>query len=357
MPSATPSVGLGMTKVPNAARLRNFLAQVSKSTFSPWYRGDVSSSPRVSVVIPLYQKAPTVERTLRSILEQELSSFEVIVVDDGSTDGGAAVANSLGDPRIRVLTQPNAGPGAARNRGTKEAQAPLVAYLDADDTWDRTFLERLVPLLEEDPAPLLASCAYTLEPRAVSMVPFWRRRGVPEGIVRIGTDWTPQQVVATLAFISPSTTVARRDAVLAAGGFYDRDRRLYGEDSFLFLTILMNAPVAIVMETHAHYFTDASALATRRSPRQIEPLFENAAELEAATEPRLRPLLRDVLAIRAGKTACVMSYWGRSSDARRLVRPFARLRDLRHAWVLLGHLSASPVGTAAAGIVALLRPR
>src|ERR1700722_6838906 len=238
----------------------------------------MSGSPRVSVIVPLYQKANTVERTLRSILAQDLDAFEVIIVDDGSTDGGAAIAQRLGDPRIRVLTPTNAGPGAARNRGTREAQAPLVAYLDADDTWDASYLARLVPLLEDNPGVALAACAYVLEPQGTSMIPTWRRRGVPEGIVRVGPDWTPSQVVATLAFVHPGTTVARRDAVLAAGGFWDRDRRLFGEDVFLFLKKLRGSPVAIVRETHGHYFSDASELAPRRRPRQIEPLFEGAVE-------------------------------------------------------------------------------
>jgi glycosyltransferase involved in cell wall biosynthesis len=315
----------------------------------------LASPPRVSVVVPLYQKAKTVERTLRSIRAQGLTDFEVVVVDDGSTDGGAAIAAGTGDPRIRVLRQTNAGPGAARNRGTREARAPLVAYLDADDTWEPTYLERLVPLLEENTAPVLASCAYVLEPRGISMVPQWRRRRVPEGVVRVAPDWTPQAVIATLAFVHPGTTIARRDAVLAAGGFYDRERCLYGEDSYLFLKLLMSAPVAIVMETHAHSFEDASDLATRRRPRQIEPLFAGAEELEAATDVSLRPLLRDVLAIRAGKTACVMTYWGRDADARRLMQPLRAPRQLRHRWVLLGHLAASPAGRAAARALATVR--
>jgi glycosyltransferase involved in cell wall biosynthesis len=304
----------------------------------------VPGSPRVSVIVPLYQKSKTVERTMRSILAQHLSAFEVIVVDDGSTDGGAAVAQRLGDPRIRVLTQTNAGPGAARNRGTREALAPIVAYLDADDTWDPSYLARLVPLLEDDPALALAACAYVLEPQGTSMIPTWRRRRVPEGTVRVGPAWTASQLIATLAFVHPGTTVARRDTVLAAGGFWDRDRRLYGEDGFLFLKMLMSSPVAIVMETHGHYYADASELATRHRPRQIEPLFEGAAELDAAADPELRPLLRDVLAIRAGKTSCVMAYWGRAADARQLMKAFRRPATLRYPWVFLGHVAASPLG-------------
>lgn len=322
------------------------------------YDQTVTDVPRISVVVPLYQKAQTVERALRSILAQQLDAFEVIVVDDGSTDGGGTLAAAVGDPRIRVLTQSNAGPGAARNRGTREARAALVAYLDADDTWDPSYLARLVPLLEANPELALASCAYTLEPGGTSMIPTWRRRRVPEGTVRVDADWSPQRVVSTLAFVHPGTTIARRDAVLAAGGFYDRDRRLYGEDGFLFLKLLLRAPVAIVMESHGHYFADASALATRLRPRQIEPLFEAAGELEAGTEERLRPLLRDVLGLRAGKTACVMAYWGRTADARRIIASFARPRDLRHAWVLLGHLAACPAGgLAARGLAVVWRAK
>jgi glycosyltransferase involved in cell wall biosynthesis len=90
---------------------------------------------RVSVIVPLFNKAKYIERALRSITAQALSDFEVIVVDDGSTDGGARIAESHPDPRFRLIRQPNAGPGAARNHGAAEARAPYLAFLDADDAW------------------------------------------------------------------------------------------------------------------------------------------------------------------------------------------------------------------------------
>jgi glycosyltransferase involved in cell wall biosynthesis len=75
----------------------------------------------VSIVIPLYNKAPYVRRSLDSIAQQTFGDFEVLVVNDGSTDGGERLVADYPDPRFRLINQPNAGPGAARNRGVAEA--------------------------------------------------------------------------------------------------------------------------------------------------------------------------------------------------------------------------------------------
>ena len=105
--------------------------------------------PRVSVVVPLYNKEPYIGRALDSILAQTLAEIEVIVVDDGSTDGGAGVVSARRDPRVRLIRQDNAGPGAARNRGVREARADLVGWLDADDSWEPGYLAESVRLLDD----------------------------------------------------------------------------------------------------------------------------------------------------------------------------------------------------------------
>ena len=87
----------------------------------------------ISVVIPLYNKEPIIEKTLKSVLSQDYSDFEVVVVDDGSTDNSVAIVESIGDPRIRLIKQENGGPSKARNTGVKNAKGEWILFLDADD--------------------------------------------------------------------------------------------------------------------------------------------------------------------------------------------------------------------------------
>ena len=105
--------------------------------------------PAVSVVVPIFQAARYLPEALRSIARQTSTDFELIVVDDGSTDDGAYVARTLA-PRARLVVHgTNRGLGAARRTGAKAARGRFVTYLSADDLWDPTFLERA---LAEAPA-------------------------------------------------------------------------------------------------------------------------------------------------------------------------------------------------------------
>lgn len=118
--------------------------------------------PKVTVVIPLYNKEAYIGRALDSVLAQTERDFEVVVVDDSSTDGSAGVVRSYSDPRIRYLLQPNAFASAARNRGVREARADLVAFLDADDQYRPRFLETVLRMREKFPQAGAYACAYTL---------------------------------------------------------------------------------------------------------------------------------------------------------------------------------------------------
>ena len=108
--------------------------------------------PRVSVVIPLYQTERYIAKALRSVIDQTFADFEVIVVDDGSRDGGPQIARDWRDPRVRVITQENRGLAGARNTGIRHARGELVALLDADDLWEPTKLERHVAHFDADAA-------------------------------------------------------------------------------------------------------------------------------------------------------------------------------------------------------------
>ena len=122
----------------------------------------------VSVVIPTYNRATELPSAIESVLGQTYPSVEVIIVDDGSTDGTEALIQTR-FPRVRYLRQSNRGPAAARNAGIKAASGPYIAFLDSDDRWMPQKLERQIGLLRERPEVGLV----------FSTVRFVSRRGRP----------------------------------------------------------------------------------------------------------------------------------------------------------------------------------
>lgn len=117
-----------------------------------------------SVVIPLYNKEKHIQRAIRSVLAQTCQDFELIIVDDGSTDASYEMASAIQDPRIRIIRQENQGVSAARNRGVAEAQYDWVAFLDADDEWLPEFLQQMAHLITEFPDCGVYGCpAYTFD--------------------------------------------------------------------------------------------------------------------------------------------------------------------------------------------------
>src|SRR3546814_1127294 len=123
----------------------------------------MSGSPRFSVIIPLFNKGKHIESTLESVQAQTFEDFEVIVVDDGSTDSGPDVVRKFASARIRMITQANAGVSAARNRGVSEAKGENIAFLDADDIWTPQHLSELNRLIDAYPMRGLRSEEHTSE--------------------------------------------------------------------------------------------------------------------------------------------------------------------------------------------------
>ncbi|HEX6188768.1 MAG TPA: glycosyltransferase family A protein [Pyrinomonadaceae bacterium] len=302
---------------------------------------------RVSVIIPLFNKAPYIERALRSVAAQTFADFEIIVVDDGSTDGGLTIVEKFTDARLHIVRQQNAGPGAARNRGLREACGEFVAFLDADDEWLPEYLGESVRLLDEYPEAATVTSGYFAFPRGKSCESLWRSRGLSDGIKRLTAKTDPRFVLALLPYMTPCTTVVRAHAVRRWGGFYQTNRCKHAEDAHLWLKVLMNESVIVNLRPLACiHFEASSPTQTRRALRPVEPFLIHPEEIEACCPPDLRELLSRVLASRALKTACVLGYWGEWRAARDLRRKFAVAGSWQLPKYIPSQLCSTPFGSA-----------
>ena len=118
-----------------------------------------------SVIIPLYNKAPYIEKALQSIVDQTFKDFEIIVVDDGSRDGSMEIAEQSllrSTFPYRLICQANSGVSVARNNGVAQSQGDYLCFLDADDWWAPTFLEEMFGLIDEFPNAGIYGTNYTI---------------------------------------------------------------------------------------------------------------------------------------------------------------------------------------------------
>ena len=177
------------------------------------------ASVTISVIIPLYNKEREIGDTLRSVLAQTLPPAEIVVVDDGSTDRSAEIVRGIRSPLVKLVTQPNAGECAARNRAIAESTGDYIALLDADDTWEPGFLEEIAAMIAEFPGCVVYSTAFNIvshDGRFPARTP--SERGVVANFFRDSAH----------RYISiPSASAVPRAVFEAVGGFprRDEDRR------------------------------------------------------------------------------------------------------------------------------------
>lgn len=168
--------------------------------------------------MPLYNKAAQVLETVASVAAQTVTNWELVVVDDGSTDGGPALVRALGDARICVVSQANAGVSAARNRGIELASAELIAFLDADDQWLPEFLASVLALQADFPEARWFATGYEIRPvQGAAFVARLRgpainfSRGVLPDYFSVANGSDPP--------VWTSASAVQRDAMRDIGGF------------------------------------------------------------------------------------------------------------------------------------------
>lgn len=197
----------------------------------------------VSVIIPAYRAAATIDRTLASIRAQTLLPKEIVIVDDGSDDDTAAVVEAyrpkLGDIALKLIHQENQGAGAARNRAVAEASQPYVAFIDADDEWLPEKLARSMAKLEGTDRVLVAHDYFDVTPSGDVHCHCAER-------FQDGPD--PYVALYRKGYIPSCSVVAQRDAVIATGGF---DQSLPNAQDFELWLAMLKDP-----DTQFHVFDE-----------------------------------------------------------------------------------------------------
>ena len=211
-----------------------------------------SQHPFFSVVVPLYNKRPYIRRAVDSVLGQTRSDFELLVVDDGSTDGSAEALVDVEDARLRIIRQRNRGVGAARNTGMLAAKGQWIAFLDADDAWFPGHLDELARLADQFPEAGLVS---TICIDAVgAKLPPAPEPGKPERRRRI--DYF-LEASGRIGILNSTSAAVRRYIVSEVGGFSDKQA---GEDLEYWARLALRYPVALSDRVTCVYFRDTAGV-------------------------------------------------------------------------------------------------
>ena len=216
---------------------------------------------RFSVIIPLYNKAPYVRKALESVCAQTYRDYELIVINDGSTDNSAIVADEYFKATdgidYKIINQPNAGVSAARNNGFSVSSAEYIAFLDADDWWDPTYLGRMAQLINDYPDAGLYACNYVYYKPGKTHVAL----NIPTGYINYPKAYYESNAMP----VWTGAACMPRKMFDEMGGFPLGIK--LGEDFLLWAKIALRYPVAFLNEALAYYNNDVPA--TLRATRNL----------------------------------------------------------------------------------------
>lgn len=216
-----------------------------------------------SIIIPLFNKEKSIQLTLNSALDQTFNDFEVIVVDDGSTDESVKKAKEIEDPRIKLVQKENEGVCSARNRGIELARHDYIAFLDADDIWEPDYLSEQHRLIHDLPDAVLWGCAYGhLEGEEKTNVDHL----LPDDYRDYIKDYF--KIKRSTDLFCSSSVVVHKSAFVKAGLFDTRIQ--FSEDLDMWYRIIIHFPVVFYNKTLAYYRQDAE----NRAMKKTHPLVD-----------------------------------------------------------------------------------
>ncbi len=228
---------------------------------------------KFTVVIPLYNKERHIGRAIKSVISQTYEDFELIVVDDGSTDNSIEEAIRIEDPRIRLIKQSNGGVSSARNKGISLAKYDYIGFLDADDAWKPNFLETIKELIEKYPMAGAYATSYEIRRIDGTVTPSLSVRNLEKSWEGIIDDYFKFSLQAPL--ISASSVVIPKRVFNHLGAFPLGIKR--GEDLDMWCRIALNYDIAFSNKICSAYFKDSDNRACNKKVN-IAYAFANYAE-------------------------------------------------------------------------------
>jgi len=228
------------------------------------------NKPNFTVVIPLYNKASHILRTLSSITWQKYPAIEIIVVDDGSTDNSALLVEKSGISSLRLIKQKNQGVSAARNRGIAEARYEYIAFLDADDEWLPLYLDEIAGLINKFPEASFYGTSYQIVEAGNKYVDakIYKPTDNPKGILL--DDYFDIASRGDLPFTMSSISI-KRCLFTIIGGFPEGEP--IGEDQDLFCRAALATRMAYSINIHSLYHKDAKNQASKENVPEVECAF------------------------------------------------------------------------------------
>lgn len=257
--------------------------------------------PDVSVVIPLYNKQRTIARAVASIRAQSFTRFEVVIIDDGSTDESWAAlveCGAVADTRFRCVRQANAGPGAARNAGAKLARGTYIAFLDADDEWLPNHLQHAMhALLQSNGCQTYVSAYDTGAEHQALQINLLQRCIAASGRWTLGADLGPVDVKRIVDACQVSCLVVSRELFWRYGGFYEKNRSTFGEDIYFVIQLVFGSDIWFEREPQVLFHVEDSELGLKRvGERPIRPHLLEPDPLRANCPSERRQQLDEMFA-------------------------------------------------------------
>lgn len=231
-----------------------------------------------SVVVTVYNKEEFISETLQSVLNQTFTDFEVVVVNDGSSDGSLAVIEEFKDNRIRVLNQVNQGASAARNNGMLVAQGEFIALLDGDDLWESNYLEQIHNAVNIHPEKQVFASAISHKYNG-------RIEDVSYSFERTKDILVLDYFAASKKhpILTSSSIVFRKKEILEKVGKFDESIKS-GEDTDYWISLGLHYPIVFLTRPLVYYIYSSTSLSNAYYSLAMKPRFDKYLEEEKKNE-------------------------------------------------------------------------